>query len=94
MLYVVSVLYLYSNEDDLDRFWLLQDLNDYNRPAMIDDRQSDSSEELSASNLTSSTRYAKQPYDPNQGAFEGIMSIRDDPRKHGQRHFCSKTLET
>lgn len=32
--------------------------------------------------------------DPLAGAYEGIMSICDDPRKSGQRFFCSRRIDT
>ena len=30
--------------------------------------------------------------DPLAGAYEGIMSIRDDPKKKGLRQFCGHTI--
>ena len=72
------------DEDELDQFWFLQNQYNANKRAE-DDRLEDlneDSDELSSSNVSSSL-YRRQPLDPNEGAFEGIMSIRDDPRRQG-----------
>ena len=72
--------------EEFDNFWHSQNSEENIYRNQFENRNDSSSDDLSSSGFSRNQRFEQE--DSFAGAYEGIMSIRDDPKKAGQRQFC------
>jgi len=79
--------------EEFDNFWHIQNQVNANKNQFTENRYiaDESSEDLSSSSYSRSQHY--QDEEPFAGAYDGIMSIRDDPKKAGKKDFCGQVIE-
>lgn len=78
--------------EEMDDYWYYQ-----NQHVLHDQQELRDEEELQRDSLSSSSLTSVQNQGAGaafEGAYEGILSILDDPRKQGARFFCRHRLET